>query len=63
MHVRARPHVRTGPLAWPASRTLEHPRGVFRGATVRITFYDVIPDPGTSGASNFLHSGDIDLKG
>ena len=26
-------------------------------------FHDVIPEPGVSGASNFLYSGYVDLKG
>jgi len=38
-------------------------RGVFRGATGLINFHDVIPEPGVSGASNFLYSGYLNLKG
>lgn len=35
--------------------------GVFDDARGLITFHDVIPEPGVSGASNFLYSGHIDL--
>ena len=31
--------------------------GTFRGMRGLITFFDVIPDPGTSGASNFFYAG------
>jgi hypothetical protein len=34
-------------------------RGKFRGANGIITFYDIIPDPGVSGASNFIYHGDV----
>ncbi|MGI9606505.1 MAG: hypothetical protein ACR2P0_10245 [Acidimicrobiales bacterium] len=32
-------------------------RGVFKGMRGLLTFHDVIPEPGVSGASNFLYSG------
>lgn len=32
-------------------------RGVFKGMRGLITFFDVIPDPGVSGASNFYYAG------
>lgn len=31
--------------------------GAFKGMRGLITFFDVIPDPGESGASNFLYRG------
>lgn len=31
--------------------------GAFEGVRGLITFFDVIPDPGTSGASNYLYAG------
>lgn len=31
--------------------------GVFDGVSGLITFFDVIPDPGSSGASNYLYAG------
>ena len=37
-------------------------RGKYRGAKGTITFSDVIPDPGESGATNFLYHGDLKLK-
>lgn len=33
--------------------------GAFEGMRGLITFFDVIPDPGTSGASNFLYAGEL----
>ncbi len=33
--------------------------GAFRDARGLITFFDVIPEPGVSGASNYLYSADI----
>jgi hypothetical protein len=33
--------------------------GAFRDARGLVTFYDVIPDPGESGASNFFYKADI----
>lgn len=33
--------------------------GDFRGVTGQISFFDIIPDPGTSGASNFLYTGPL----
>ena len=33
--------------------------GAFDGVHGLITFFDVIPDPGTSGASNFLYAGHL----
>lgn len=33
--------------------------GAFRDARGVVTFYDVIPDPGESGASNFFYKADI----
>ncbi len=32
-------------------------RGVFKGKRGMITFFDVIPEPGVSGASNFYYAG------
>ena len=37
--------------------------GAFRGASGLITFFDVIPDPGSSGASNFLYAGTLKVRG
>lgn len=37
--------------------------GVFRRARGLVTFYDVIPEPGQSGASNYLYSGEIRVRG
>ncbi len=36
--------------------------GAFKKAHGLITFFDIIPDPGTSGASNFFYSGYLHVK-
>lgn len=35
--------------------------GAFAGVSGLITFFDVIPEPGVSGASNFLYAGDLEI--
>jgi len=37
-------------------------RGKYQGANGNIIFNDIIPNPGVSGASNFLYHGDLKYK-
>lgn len=48
-------------LTGGCDHTVTGTSGAFEGVTGLITFFDVIPDPGVSGASNFLYAGDLHM--
>lgn len=49
-------------LAGGCTHKVFHGRGRFQGTNGVLTFNDVIPDPGVSGATSFLYHGDIKIR-